>query len=154
MAHAVSLSCSPPLYSTSSLPKSHLGVANSGASSHIFSKNAPAIHLNTSAPRIKVSIANGIKSTSSVTAQIKNKRIPSAAHHGQVMDDFPRTLIGIAPLCNADLNVTFTKHKVIARDHEGNSIHEGWRNSGEASDCFFSVRRNPKVLRRVPRIFN
>ena len=123
--HAVSLSYSPPIHSTSSLPKSHLGVTNSGASGHFFSKNTPIAHLNTSAPCIKVSIANGIKSTSSATTQIKNKHIPPSTRHGHVMDDFPRTLIDIVSLCNADLSVTFTKHKVIAQDHEDNSILEG-----------------------------
>ncbi len=98
MAHTVSLSCSPPPHPSSSLPKSHIGVVNSGASSIYFSKNAPITHLNTSAPRIQVKIANGTKLTSSATAQLNHKHIPPAARHGHVMDDFPRTLIGIAPL--------------------------------------------------------
>ncbi len=61
MAHPVSLSCSPPHHPSSSLPKSHLSVADSGASGFYFSKNAPVTHLNTSAPRIQVKIANSIK---------------------------------------------------------------------------------------------
>jgi hypothetical protein len=139
MAHAVSLSCSPRLHSTSSLPKSHFGVANSGASGFFFSKNAPIAHLNTSIPCIQVRITNGIKSTSSVTAQIKNKLIPSAAHHGHIMYNFPSTFIGIAPLCNTGLSVTFTKHKVITQDHSGNSILKGWHNPEEGSDWFFPL---------------
>ena len=100
MAHAVSLSCSPPHHPSSSLPESHLCDVDSGASGFYFSKNASVTHLNTSAPRIQVKIANGIKLTSSTTAQINHKHIPPATCHGHVMDDFPRTLIGIAPLCN------------------------------------------------------
>ena len=119
MAHAVSLSCSPPHHPSSSLPKSHLGVADSGASGFYFSKNAPVTHLNTSAPRIQVKIANSIKLTSSATAQINHKHFPPATRHGHVMDNFPRTLICIAPLCNAGLRVTFTKHKVICQTASG-----------------------------------
>jgi hypothetical protein len=63
MAHAVSLSCSPLSHTCSSLPKSHIGVAHSGASSFYFSKRAPVTHLNTSAPRIQVKIANTLKPT-------------------------------------------------------------------------------------------
>ncbi len=68
MAHAVSLSCSPPSHPRSSLLKSHIGVVNSGASGFYSSKRAPVTHLNTSAPRIQVKIANGTKLTSSATA--------------------------------------------------------------------------------------
>ena len=139
MAHAVSLSCSPPHHSSSSLPKSHLGVVDSGASSFYFSKNAPVTHLNTSAPHIQVKIANGIKLTSSATAQINHKHIPPAAHHGHVMDDFPRILIGIAPLCEAGLSVTFTKHKVICQTASGTRVIEGWRHPKEGSDWIFPL---------------
>jgi hypothetical protein len=139
MAHTVSLSCSPPHHPSSSLPKPHLGVVDSGTSGFYFSKNAPVTHLNTSAPCKQVKIANGIKLTSSATAQINNKHIPPAAHHGHVMDNFPRTLIGIAPLCNAGLSVTFTKHKVICQTASGTSIIEGWRHPQEGSDWFFPL---------------
>ena len=125
MAHPVSLSCSPPHQPSSSLPKSHLGVVDSGASGFYFSKNAPVTHLNTSTPRIQVKIANGIKLTSSATAQINHKHIPPAARHGHVMEDFPRTLIGIVPLCDAGLSVTFTKHKVICQTASNTSFIEG-----------------------------
>ena len=93
MAHAVSLSCSPPHHPSSSLPKSHLGVVDSSASGFYFSKNDPATHLNTSAPSIQVKIANGIKLTSSATTQINHKHIPPATRQGHVMDEFLRTLI-------------------------------------------------------------
>ncbi len=55
------------------------------------------------------------------------------------MDDFPRTLIGIAPLCNAGLSVTFTRHKVIAQTQSGTSIIEGWHNPDKGSDWFFPL---------------
>jgi hypothetical protein len=139
MAHDVSFSYSPPLHPTFPLPKSHLGVANSGASGFYFSKNAPVTHLNTSTPHIQVRIANGIKSTSSAPTQIKNKHIPPAAHHGHAMENFPRTLIDIGPICNAGLSANFTKQKVIVQDLKGNSIIEGWHHPEEGSNWFFSL---------------
>jgi hypothetical protein len=139
MAHAVSLSCSPSPHPASSLPKSHIGVVDSGASGIYFSKKAPVTHLITSAPRIRVKIANGTKLTSSATAQLNHKPIPPAARHGHVMDNFPRTLINIAPLCNAGLSVTFTKHKVICQNASGTSIIEGWRHRKEDLDWYFPL---------------
>ncbi len=50
------------------------------------------------------------------------------------MDDFSRTLIGIAPLCNAGLSVTFTKHKVFCQTASGTSIIIGWRHPEEDMD--------------------
>jgi hypothetical protein len=52
------------------------------------------------------------------------------------MDNFPRTLIGIASLCDVGLSVTFTKHKVICQTDSGTSIIEGWHNPKEGSDWF------------------
>jgi hypothetical protein len=50
------------------------------------------------------------------------------------MPSFPRTLISIAPLCNTNLPVTFTKHDVKAYDQAGATILEGWRDPGGAND--------------------
>ncbi len=55
------------------------------------------------------------------------------------MDNFPRTLIGIAPLCNTGLSITFTKHKVICQTASGTSIIEGWCHPKEGSDWFFPL---------------
>ncbi len=55
------------------------------------------------------------------------------------MGDSPRTLIGIATLCDAGLGVTFTKHKVICHTASGTSIIEGWRHPEEGSDWFFPL---------------
>jgi len=55
------------------------------------------------------------------------------------MDNFPRTLIGIVPLCDAGLSVTFTKHKVICQTASGTSIIEGWRHSKEDMDWYFPL---------------
>ena len=154
MAQAVSLSCSPPPTSNHAcpsrisitqatfnrmLPDSHIGVADTGADHMYFSKDAPVEHKNKSAPTINVSIANGIKSTSSATAQLKNKNVPLAARQGHIMPEFPRTLFGIAPLCDAGLSVTFTKYHVKAYDQAGNVVIEGWRNPKEAPDWYLPL---------------
>jgi hypothetical protein len=55
------------------------------------------------------------------------------------MPSFPRTLVGIAPLCNADLTVIFTKHGVKAYDQAGATILEGSCNPGGANDWHFPV---------------
>jgi hypothetical protein len=53
------------------------------------------------------------------------------------MPSFPRTLVGIAPLCNANLIVTFTKHNVKAYNQTGTTILEGWHDPGGASNWHF-----------------
>jgi hypothetical protein len=55
------------------------------------------------------------------------------------MPSFPSTLIGIAPLCKADLTVTFTKHDVKAYDQAGATILEGVRNPGGANNWHFPI---------------
>ncbi len=55
------------------------------------------------------------------------------------MSSFPRILVGIAPLCDADLTVIFTKHDVKAYDQAGATILEGWRNPGGANNWHFPI---------------
>jgi hypothetical protein len=55
------------------------------------------------------------------------------------MPSFPRTLVGIAPLCNTNLTVIFTKHHVKAYDQAGATILEGWCNPGGANDWHFPI---------------
>jgi hypothetical protein len=52
---------------------------------------------------------------------------------------FLRTLVGIAPLCNADLTVTFTKHDIKAYDQAGATILKGWHDPGGANDWHFPL---------------
>jgi hypothetical protein len=51
----------------------------------------------------------------------------------------PRTLVGIASLCNANLVVTFTKHDVKAYDQAGATILEGWSKTSEAKNWHFPL---------------
>jgi hypothetical protein len=119
------LSFSPPISNPSHLPFNHTGVADTGASGIYFSKHALVNHRNTFAPSICVGIAYGTIACSSTSAQLKLKNLPPSAHQGHVMPSFTRTLVGIAPLCNADLTVIFTKHDVKAYNQAGATILEG-----------------------------
>jgi hypothetical protein len=104
-----------------------------------FSKHAPVNHRNTSAPRIRVGIANGTITCSSASTQLKLKNLPPSSHQGYIMPSFPRTLVGINPLCNADLTATFNKHNVKAYNQSGTTILEGWHDPGGANEWHFPL---------------
>jgi hypothetical protein len=55
------------------------------------------------------------------------------------MPSFPRTLVSITPLCDANLTVTFTKHNVKAYNQAGATIREDWRNPGGANNWHFPL---------------
>jgi hypothetical protein len=55
------------------------------------------------------------------------------------MPSFPRTLVGIAPLCDADLTITFPKHNVKAQDQAGATILKGWQDPGGINDWHFPL---------------
>jgi hypothetical protein len=55
------------------------------------------------------------------------------------MPSITRTLVGIAPLCNANLTVIFTKHDVKAYDQAGATILKGWRDPGGANNWHFPI---------------
>jgi hypothetical protein len=114
-------------------------VANTRASGIYFSKHALINHRDTSAPSICVGIANSTIACSSASAQLKLKNLPPSACQGHIMPSFTRTLVGIAPLCNANLTVIFTKHAVKAYDQAGATILEGWHDPGGANDWQFPV---------------
>jgi hypothetical protein len=128
---AVSLSCSPPIFNPSNLPVNYTGTADTGASGIYFTKHAPVNHGNTSAPSIRVGTADGTITPSSASAQLKLMNLPPSARQGYVMPSFTRTLVGIAPLCKANLlTVIFTKNGVKAINQAGATILKGWRDPG------------------------
>ncbi len=55
------------------------------------------------------------------------------------MPSFPRTLVGIAPLCNAILAVIFTNHDIKAYDQAGTTILEGLCNPTGANDWHIPI---------------
>jgi hypothetical protein len=139
LAFAASLSCSPPTSNPSNLPVNYTGIADTRASGIYFTKHAPVNYRNTSAPSIRVGIADGTIARSSASTQLKLTNLPPSAHQGHVMPTFTRTLFGIAPLCDANLTVIFTKHDVKAINQAGATILKGWRDPGGARDWHFSI---------------
>jgi hypothetical protein len=55
------------------------------------------------------------------------------------MPSFTRTLVGIAPLCNANLTVIFTKNDIKAINQAGATILEDWRDPGGANNWHFPI---------------
>jgi hypothetical protein len=55
------------------------------------------------------------------------------------MPSFTRTLVGIAPLCNANITVIFTKHDIKAINQAGATILGSWRDSSGANDWHFPI---------------
>ncbi len=133
------MSYSPPISNPSNLPVNHTGAADTRASGIYFTKHTPVNHRNTSAPSIRVGTANGTIPCSSASAQLKLTNLPPFALQGHVMPSFTRTLVGIAPLCDANLTVIFTNHDVKAINQAGATILEGGRNPGGANDWHFLI---------------
>jgi hypothetical protein len=134
------LSCSPPITNPAHLPADHTaGVANTGASGIFFSKYAPVSHHSSSAPSIRVGTADGTIAHSSASTQLKLKNFPPSARQSHIMPSFPRILVGIAPLCEVDLTITFTKHNVKAQDQAGATIIKGWQDPSGANNWHFPL---------------
>jgi hypothetical protein len=55
------------------------------------------------------------------------------------MPTLTRTLFGIAPLCNANLTIIFTKHDIKAINQAGVTILKGWCDPGGANDWHFPI---------------
>jgi hypothetical protein len=133
------LSCSPPISNPSNLPINYTNIADTGASGIYFTQYAPVNQHNTSAPSIKVGTANGTIARSSASAQLKLTNLPPSACQGHGMPSFTRTLFSIAPFCNANLTVIFTKNDVKAINQAGATILEGWHDPGGANDWHFPI---------------
>jgi hypothetical protein len=131
------LSFSPPISIPSNLPVNYTGIADTRASGIYFTKQSSVNHHNTSAPSIRVGTANGTIACSSASAQLKLMNHPPSAHQGHVMPTFTRTLFDIAPLCNANLTIIFTKHDIKAINQAGATILKGWCDPSGARDWHF-----------------
>jgi hypothetical protein len=137
LAFAVSSSCSPPISNPSNLPVNYTSIADTIASGIYFTKHAPINHCNTSAPSICVGTADGTITCSSTSTQLKLTNLPPSARQGHVMPSFTRTLVSIAPLCNTNLTVIFTKHDVKAINQAGATILKGWHDPGGANNWHY-----------------
>jgi hypothetical protein len=104
-----------------------------------FTKHTHINYRNTSAPIICVGTTNGTIACSSASTQLKLKNLPPSVRQGHAMPSFTRTLVSIAPLCDANLTVIFTKHDVKAFNQSGTTILEGWRDPGGANNWHFPL---------------
>jgi hypothetical protein len=66
------------------------------------------------------------------------------------MPSFTRTLVGIAPLCNANLTVIFTKHDVKAYDQAGATILEDGVTPGDPTTGIFPLSTPTTTAMRTP----
>ncbi len=133
------MSCSPPTSNPSNLPFNYTGIADTGASGIYFTKQTPVNHRNTSAPSICSGTVDGTIACYSASAQLKLTNLLPSACQGHIMPSFTRTLVSIAPLCDANLTVIFTKHDVKAINQAGATILEGWHDPSGANDWHFPI---------------
>ncbi len=118
----------PPKSSSQSLPLSHTGIADSGASGIYFARNAPVSNLNPTAPTVAVRVANGLPVISVASATLASvSALPLTALQGHVMPSFPHTLIGLGAFADQGCKIVFTKTAVSVIQPDGHSILEGWR---------------------------
>jgi hypothetical protein len=69
------------------------------------------------APTIKVQVANGTPVQSIASAELALvPNLPTSSQTGNVMANFPRSLIELAPFLDAGYQVLFTKTSVITFD--------------------------------------
>ena len=115
-------------------------IVDSGATDIYIKPSAPIAHLDSSAPPVRVGTASGQPLTSSGDCKLALPQIPAhLPSTGHVMPGFQHSLLGIAPFCDKDCRVEFTKHTVVIYDPDGKPMLSGWR---EIDDC-----GNPKLWR-------
>ena len=115
-------------------------VADSGATSIYFAKDAPVTDIDPSSPTIVVGTATGQQQTSSATAKHRIPHLPEEfPRTGHIMPSFSQTLVGIGPICDAGFAVTFSKEDVVVHDKTGRDILTGWRKPTGARLWRFSL---------------
>ena len=63
------------------------------------------------------------------------------------MPYFTNTIVGVGPICNADLTVVFTKQDVTVFSPEGKPILTGWREKELPKIWRFSLKPTEDLLR-------
>ena len=129
------VSRSPPYIKAQRLlnHEDHTSIVDSGASGFYFSKNAPTINFDPTAPKITVGTTSGQTHQSSGASNLGLPNLPpDFPRAGKVMTSFHHTLIGLGPIYNADCKVIFTKNNVIVYDQGGSLILTGWREKNRA----------------------
>ena len=102
-------------------------IVYSGATHIYIVPNEPHGPLDTSADTVKVGTANGQVERS---AEKSTLPIPQLAADfpktGYIMPDFTNTLIGVAPIYDANCTVVFKKKEVTVLSPEGKPILQDW----------------------------
>ena len=107
---------------------SDTAIVDSGASSIYVTPTAPTEQLDPSAPKVRVGTASGQPLVSSADCKLALPAIPDdMPSTGHVMPGFQHNLLGIAPFCDKDCNVLFTKHSVTIYDPTNKPMLSGWR---------------------------
>ena len=92
-------------------------IVDSGASGLYFSPNEPVTNINPAATAIAVGTATGKVPFSTATGQLAWPNVPNTfPTTGHIMPGFNHTLLGVAPICDADCTVTFSRDAVVVRD--------------------------------------
>ena len=106
---------------------------DSGGTSIYLGKNAPAVDEDPTAPRVRVGTATGAPAQSTGTAKIPRDDLPEDfPRTGHRMPDFPHSLVGLGPVCDAGYHVTFTADDVIVYKPDETPVLNGWREDGGA----------------------
>ena len=119
------LSCSPPLTSTLT---STTAIADTGASDHYFTTDAPLLDINPAGPRTTIRTATGEAKASSATAVLAIPAIPTlAARTGHIIPGFTNNLLSLGKLCDADCSAYLDKRQMVIHDNTGKEILKGIR---------------------------
>lgn len=106
-------------------------IVDSGASHIYLTPSAPNTNLNPSAPPVRVGTASGQPMVSSADCDLALPIPVDLPSTGHVMPGFQHNLLGIAPFCDKDCRVVFTKHTVTIYDPDNKPFLTGWREEDE-----------------------
>ena len=121
---------------------------DSGGTSIYLGKNAPAVDEDPTAPRVRVGTATGAPAQSTGTAKIPRDDLPEDfPRTGHRMPDFPHSLVGLGPMCDAGYHVTFTADDVIVYKPDETPVLNGWREDGGARLWCINLLPDPDDVR-------
>jgi hypothetical protein len=109
------------------LPVNETGIADSGANSFYFAKDAKVDDYDPTAPTVGVKCANDHPEQSVARATLASvPELPPASMQGHVMPSFTHTLIGLGPFADQRCTIVFTKTTVTVYHPDGHPILIGW----------------------------
>ena len=118
-------------------------IADTGASGNFWGKGSEGCVANVdpAAPPISVGTATGESARSVATADHRIPNLPEDfPRSGHVMPNFPHSLVGIGPICDAGYTVEFTSAAVVVRATCGRAVLTGWRDQQPPKLWRFALR--------------